>query len=266
MIDLSNITLGQFAPRDSWVHHLDPRTKLIVITGIMIFVFFWDHICTLLLFLLLQVFVYQQAALSPKLALRNVRSFFWLFVFTFLIHLFFTEGRVIWQIPITGWDITEEGMRFGFFYTLRIALLIILANFLTLTTSPMEFTDGLEKLMKPLKRFRFPAHEMAMMISIALRFIPILLEEVERIQKAQVSRGARFDGHVLKRIRSIVPVIVPLFVSTFRRANDLALAMDARCYRGDEHRSSYQVLQFKKTDWFVMIGSGVCMVPLAVWG
>jgi len=266
MIDLSTITLGQYASRNSWVHRLDPRTKLIVMTAFMVFIFFWNHICTLIVSLFLMISVYRISGLSPCLALRNLRSFFWLFIFTFIVHLFFTEGRIIFRIPWLQWTITEQGCCMGLFYTIRIALLIILANLLTLTTSPMELTDGLECLFSPLKKIRFPAHEIAMMISIALRFIPILLEEMDRIQKAQMSRGARFHGSWIRRIRSIIPIIVPLFVSTFRRANDLALAMDARCYRGGENRSSYQVLIMKKQDWLVIAGSGIIIVPLSVWG
>ncbi|MFC1569092.1 energy-coupling factor transporter transmembrane component T family protein [bacterium] len=266
MINLSNITLGQYAPRDSWIHHLDPRTKLLVIMGVMLFIFFWNHLTTLLFFLSLLLLIYHFAKLSPLLALRNIRSFFWLFLFTFIIHVFYTEGDIIFQIPWVQWTITKQGIQLGLFYTIRIAILIILANLLTLTTSPMEFTDGLERILTPLKRFRFPAHEIAMMISIALRFIPILLEEVERIQKAQISRGARFEGNLIHRIQSIIPIIVPLFVSTFRRANDLALAMDARCYRGGDHRSSFQVLKFNRQDWVVMVGSGIFILPLSVWG
>lgn len=266
MIDLSTITLGQYAPRNSWVHRLDPRTKLIVIMGFMVFIFLWNHIWTLLGIFIFLIAIYYTSELSPLLALRNLRLFIWLFLFTFIVHLFFTEGRVIFHIPWIQWEITEPGLYRGLFYIIRIALLIILANLLTLTTSPMEFTDGLERLLAPLKRFRFPAHEIAMMISIALRFIPILLEEIDRIQKAQISRGAHFNGHLIQRIKSIIPIVVPLFISTFRRANELALAMDARCYRGGVKRSSYQVLKMRRPDWLVMIVSGMVVLPLSIWG
>lgn len=266
MFDLSTMTLGQYAYRDSWVHRLDPRTKLIVMFGMMAVIFLWNYLWTLLGALLLMLIAYRASALSPLLAFRNIRSFFWLFAFTFLIHLFFTQGRILYRLPWIRWEITEPGLRLGAFYTLRIALLIILANLLTLTTSPMEFTDGIERLLNPLKRFRFPAHEIAMMISIALRFIPILMEEIDRIQKAQISRGARFDGHLIRRIRGIIPIVVPLFVSTFRRANDLALAMDARCYRGGDNRTVFQILKMGRMDWMVLAASAIILVTVSIWG
>lgn len=266
MIDLSNITLGQYVYRDSWIHALDPRTKLIVIMGFMVFILAFHSFITLAGCLILIIGAYQVAQLSTVLALRNIRSFFWLLLFTFLVHAFSSSGTTILTIPVVNWNITIEGASSGLFYTIRIILLIVLANMLTLTTSPMAFTDGLELLLKPFKRFRIPAHEIAMMISIALRFIPILLEEVDRIQKAQISRGARFDGNIIRRLKSVIPIVIPLFVSTFRRANDLALAMDARCYRGGENRTSYQILKLKKQDWLVLVCSGILIIPLSIWG
>ena len=162
--------------------------------------------------------------------------------------------------------VTKNGIYNGMLYSFRIVLLISYAHFLTLCTSPMEFTDGLERLMRPLRRLRFPTHELAMMISISLRFIPIMLEEVERIQKAQVSRGARFDGNIIRRIRSLLPIVIPLMVSTFRRANDLSLAMDARCYQGSGNRSSFHELILVKNDWLAIIGNGFVWIPIAIWG
>ncbi len=266
MIDISKITLGRYAPRNSWIHNLDPRTKLLAIFGLMGFSLAWQSLLTLFLFFSALLIIYQSARLSPSLALYNIRSFYVILLLTWGLHLLTTPGKVFLTLPLVHLQMTYEGLKNGFFYTFRIINLIILANLLTLTTSPMDFTDGLEKLMLPLKRIHLPAHEIAMMISIALRFIPILLEEVERIRRAQVSRGARFDGGILQRIRGIIPIIVPLFISTFRRANDLALAMEARCYRGGENRSCYHQLRFQNRDYMVLSVVFIVILPLVIWG
>lgn len=202
----------------------------------------------LLLYLIAILFFYRLSQLKIGLALKNMRPFLWLFLVTFFLHALFTKGKILVQISQSSVALTREGMIKGAFYTLRIGILIVLANILTLTTSPMSLTDAFERFLTPFKRIGIPAHEIAMMLSISLRFIPILLSEVERIRKAQISRGCRFDGNIIEKIRSIVPLIVPLFLSTFRRANDLALAMDARCYRGSVERTSYEVLRFRRAD------------------
>ncbi|MBN1780679.1 energy-coupling factor transporter transmembrane protein EcfT [bacterium] len=265
MINLSNITLGQFAKRNSRIHHLDPRTKFIASVYIMIMILTWDHLTTLCCGLIVIGILFRTAGLSLRLAWHNIASFFWLLLITFCLHAFITSGRVLVQIPLIRLTLTQEGVTTGLFYVLRIVLLILIANLLTLTTSPMAFTDGLERLLGPLKKIGIPAHEIAMIISISLRFIPILLEEVERIRRAQISRGARFSGHIIQRIRSVVPIIVPLFVSTFRRANDLALAMDSRCYRGGEFRTSYQSLKFGLWDWLTLSACFI-LLPLFYMG
>ncbi len=255
---LKDITLGQFSPADSLIHHLDPRTKLIACFLLMIWVLSVDHVLVLLSFFMLGLYFYTAAKLKMTLALKNIRPFLWLFLMTLVLHALFTPGGILFKIPYTSLIISREGLSGGFFYTFRIIVLITIANLLTLTTSPMSLTDGIERLLQPLKRWRFPAHEIAMMMSISIRFIPILLEEMDRIKKAQQARGARFEGSLIQRVKSILPILIPLFLSAFRRANDLAMAMDARCYRGSEGRVSYDELKFNRQDTLT-IGVILCL-------
>jgi energy-coupling factor transport system permease protein len=265
MIDLSKITFGQYAYRDSVVHRLDPRTKMLVTGCYLILIVLLKRTIPLISCFFILILFFRLSELSPLIPLRNVRSFILLLLLTFLIHAGSTPGHPLFQI--TGvMTVTSEGIVRGCLYAFRIVLLISYAHFLTLCTSPMEFTDGLERVMRPLRRLHFPSHELAMMISISLRFIPIMLEEVERIQRAQISRGARFDGNIIRRIRSLIPIVIPLMVSTFRRANDLSLAMDSRCYQGSGSRSSFQELILGKNDWLAIIGNGFIWIPITAWG
>ncbi len=254
MIKIQDITLGQYAPGDSVIHCLDPRTKVLSTLFLMSLLLVTHRLEILLLFFILCIIFFILAGLSPKLAFQNLKPFFWLFLLTFVLNAMFTKGEILYKIPFLNVYLTVEGIFRGVFYTLRIAILVVLANLLTLTTSPMSLTDGIERFLSPLKRIGIRSHEIAMMLSISLRFIPILLEESDRIRKAQTSRGGTFEGNILKKAKSIIPLIVPLFLSTFRRANDLALAMEARCYRGGEERTSYNILRFRWTDGVVLLG------------
>jgi len=244
---IRDITLGQYAPRNSTIHRLDPRTKVLISLFFM-FLAMLLNLTGILFMLGIGLFLFRFSDLPFTTALRNARSFFWLFFLTFCIHAFFTEGRSLIEIPVVHAKMTFEGANNGIFYTIRMIVLIVYANLFTLTTSPMEITDAMEKLMKPVRRIGIPVHEIAMMISISIRFIPIFLEEGERIKNAQISRGSRFEGHLANKIRSILPIIIPLFLSSFRKADDLAMAMDARCYRGGENRTSYRSLKFRGAD------------------
>jgi energy-coupling factor transport system permease protein len=213
---------------------------------------------------LLGLAVFGLSGLSPAIAFRNVRSFLWLFGLTILIHACSTEGRVWLRVPGGLLSLTREGILGGLFYSLRIAVLLIFANGLTLTASPMELTDALERFLKPLKRFRVPAHEIALMISISIRFIPLLIDEADRIRKAQMSRGGRTGGSLRSRIRGVFPVVIPLFVSSFRKAGDLAYAMDARCYQGGEGRTQYRPLVFRPADRAALF-CAVCFAGVTVY-
>ena len=232
----------------------------------MICIFFIHRWEVLLAYLVILPVLFRMAKLSISLVLNNLRAFWGLFLLTLILHGLFTPGRILWKLPLVSIYITEDGLYQGFFYALRIGILIILANLLTLTTSPMSLTDAIERFLAPFRRLGVPAHEIGMMLSISLRFIPILLDESERIRRAQVSRGARFEGNVFHRIRSIVPLIIPLFLSAFRRAHELALAMDARCYNGGEKRTNYYILSFRRIDALALLAVLLIGIPTIALG
>ena len=253
---LSNITMGQYYPTDSIVHRLDPRVKILLtiafIVGIFLVHSLWGYALAL-------VFVYFMARLSHvpfKMLMRGLRPLRFILVLTFVLNLFFSgEGTILWQWSFI--TITHEGLSRAVHYCLRLLFLVIGTSLLTLTTSPVSLSDGLELLLSPLKVIHFPAHELAMMMTIALRFIPTLLEEADKIMKAQMARGADFEsGNLLARAKAMVPLLVPLFVSAFRRAGDLAMAMESRCYRGGEGRTRMKQLHMNARD-------GACIAVMA---
>ena len=240
---LKNITLGQYFPGDSFIHRLDPRTKLLATVALIAIVFVAQGFSG---FLLIAAFVIGCAAstgIHLKYLIRGL-----IIIFTFVLNLFFqTEGKELVHIGFIR--ITDQGLRMASFMAARLILLVVSSQLLTLTTSPIALTDGLEALFRPLEVIHFPAHEIAMMMSIALRFIPTLMDEADKIMKAQKARGANFEtGSLIQRAKAMVPLLVPLFVGAFRRAEDLALAMDARCYRGGAGRTRMKQLKFGKND------------------
>lgn len=242
------IVLGQFVPGDSPVHRLDPRTKILAMIAYIVLVFLVRAMPVFAVPLLFVLGALLTSGVPARYALSSLRPMRWLIAFMFLINLFFTQGD---RVLFSWWIIrvTAEGLRQAVFISLRLILLVAGTSLLTLTTSPIALTDGLERLLKPLKRIRFPAHELAMMMTIALRFIPTLLEETERIRKAQMARGADFEtGGLLARARAMVPLLVPLFVSAFRRADELAMAMESRCYHGGEGRTRMHELHYARRD------------------
>ena len=242
------IVLGQFVPGDSPVHRLDPRTKILAMIAYIVLVFLVRAMPVFAVPLLFVLGALLVSGVPARYALSSLRPMRWLIAFMFLINLFFTQGD---RVLFSWWIIrvTAEGLRQAVFISLRLILLVAGTSLLTLTTSPIALTDGLERLLKPLKRIRFPAHELAMMMTIALRFIPTLLEETERIRKAQMARGADFEtGGPLARARAMVPLLVPLFVSAFRRADELAMAMESRCYHGGEGRTRMHELHYARRD------------------
>ena len=248
MAFLQDITLGRYIALDSPIHRLDPRTKLIASLALMIVALSARSFGPLLIFAVFLLFVVALTRLSFRLVLSNLRPFIWLFTFTFGLHALLTPGRAVFLLPLSEHAVTAEGLRLGGFFALRLATVIVAASLLTLTTSPMQLTGGLERLFSPLQRFGFPAADLAMMISIALRFIPVLVDEAERLRKAQLARGADFGGHPLRRIKNLVPLLAPLFISAFDRADRLALAMESRCYQGGAERTNYRVLDLGRTD------------------
>ena len=242
-----DLTLGQYFPGNSFIHNLDPRTKIMCVLGFVVVIFLatnhWGFfILTLFVGLLILL-----ARIPLLVVLKSVKPLWLILFFTFIIHMFATPGTVMFELgPLIA---TVEGLIRGFFVALRLSLLIIVASLLIFTTSPIALTDGMERLLSPLRKIGVPAHELAMMMTIALRFIPTILEETDRIVKAQIVRGADFStGNYFKRAKNMIPLLIPLFISAFRRADDLALAMDARCYRGGENRTRMRELSIGQND------------------
>jgi energy-coupling factor transport system permease protein len=249
---VQDITIGRYAPRNSIIHNLDPRTKMACTLVLMSALFFLKTLLILAAFFLLFCFLHAAARLKPAMALRSVRPFLWIFGLTLLVHAAFSGGDALFSIPWIGAEISKRGLNQGLFYSIRIFDLMLLAGLFTLTTSPMSFADSVEKLLSPLRRLGFPSHETAMTLSISLRFIPMLADESDRIRKSQASRGVEWTGRPVHKIRSLLPVLIPLFVSGFHQANELALAMDARGYRGGKNRTSFSGLRMKRMDWLSM--------------
>jgi len=245
---LNNTTIGQYFPGTSVVHRLDPRTKLLATIALIVFVFLVQGFSGFLAITAFIAAVTIMSGLRVKFRIRGVTPLLFIILFTFVLNLFFqTQGKVL--IGIGFLKITVEGLRTAVFTAVRLILLVISSQLLTLTTSPISLTDGIESLLTPLKRFHFPAHEIAMMMSIALRFIPTLMDEAGKIMKAQKARGADFEnGNLIQRAKAMVPLLVPLFVGSFRRADDLALAMEARCYRGGAGRTRMNRLSYQRID------------------
>lgn len=245
---IRDITLGQYYPVDSLLHKLDPRVKLSGTLLFLISLFLIKNIWGYGIATLFLAYVIQSSKVPFKYMIRGLRAVLLLLLVTVLFNLFLTQGETLFQI----WRlrITKEGLRIAVFMAFRLAYLIIGSSVMTLTTTPNHLTDGMESLLSPLKRIHVPVHEIAMMMSIALRFIPILMEETDKIMKAQMARGADFEsGNMIKKVKSLVPLLVPLFISAFRRANDLAMAMEARCYQGGEGRTKMKPLIYQKRDY-----------------
>ena len=260
---LTDITLGQYFPGTSFLHKLDPRIK-IVATMIFIIAIFFAH--SLASYALVTAFVALSFAISRlpvKFILKSLKPLWVIIIFTMGVHIFTTPGDVLWQYGI--FHITKEGLYQGALMTARLVFLIVFSSLLTYTTSPIVLTDGIEHLLNPFKRIGVPAHELAMMMTIALRFIPTLLEETDKIMKAQTARGADFtSGSLLQRGKNMIPLLVPLFVSAFRRADDLATAMEARCYRGGEGRTRMNELSYTYRDGIAMAAVLIVTAVLAV--
>ncbi len=244
---LRDITLGQYYQADSVIHKLDPRVKLVATITFIISLFIVKNIigyCLAAVFLAIAV---KLSKVPFRFMIKGMKAIFFILLITVVFNLFLTPGEAL--ITIWKLTITKEGLQNAVFMAIRLVFLIIGSSVMTLTTTPNNLTDGMEKLLKPLKLFKVPVHEVAMMMSIALRFIPVLMEETDKIMKAQIARGADFEsGNLIKKAKSLVPLLVPLFISAFRRANDLAMAMEARCYRGGEHRTKMKPLRYKGRD------------------
>ena len=244
---LKDITLGQYFPGSTVVHRLDPRTKLLMVVLYIVALFlakWWVSYGLMLAFLVTAIVL---SRIRPKALFRGLKPLLIIIIFTALINLFYSDGQVLVQFWI--FRITREGILQAVFLVLRIMMLVMGTFLLTYTTSPIALTDGLESLLGPLKKIHFPVHELAMMMSIALRFIPTLIEETDKIISAQKARGADFEtGNLFRRAKALVPILVPLFVSAFRRADELATAMECRCYHGGEGRTKMKQLHYRLRD------------------
>ncbi|NLJ98474.1 MAG: energy-coupling factor transporter transmembrane protein EcfT [Tissierellia bacterium] len=253
---LKDITIGQYFPGDTFIHRLDPRIKILVSIMYIISLFFVNSFYPYIFILGFILLTIKVSKVPIMYVIKGLKPLIFIISITFAINIFLTKGEVLFQIgPLT---ITKEGLSQAVFMALRLIFLIIGTSLLTLTTSPISLTDGIEKLLSPFKKIGLPAHELAMMMTIALRFIPTLLEETDKIMKAQMARGADFEsGNIIRRAKSLVPLLVPLFINAFRRADELAIAMEARCYRGGEHRTRLNELRLKRND---MVAFGIMIL------
>jgi energy-coupling factor transport system permease protein len=247
-IMIRDITIGQYYPSNSILHRLDPRVKLIGTFMFIISLFIFKSLYGYIIVALFLGSIIKLSKVPFLYIVKGLKAIVVLLLFTSFFNLFFTAGDVIFELGFI--KITDKGLSTAIFMIIRLTLLILGSSLMTFTTTPNQLTDGLEKVMRPLNHIKVPVHEIAMMMSIALRFIPILLEETDKIMKAQMARGADFEsGGILKRAKSLIPLLVPLFVSAFRRANDLAMAMEARCYRGGDGRTKMKPLRYHTRDF-----------------
>lgn len=245
---LSDITIGQYFPGNSILHRLDPRTKVVLLFFYLVLIFLCKSSISYGVMTALTAALMLLSKVPMRMMLRSLKPLWWIILFTFVVHIFSTPGEELCKVAFLS--VTAEGIVEGFYICLRLVLLICLSSLLTFTTSPLKLTDAMEALLSPGKRVGVPAHELAMMMTIALRFVPTLIQETDRIMKAQQSRGADFmTGSIMKRMQAFVPVLVPLFLSAFRRADDLAMAMEARCYRGGEGRTQMKALKITSIDY-----------------
>lgn len=256
---LKDITIGQYFPGTSPIHKLDPRMKIVLTVAYIILLFTAQNAVGLAVGVLFLVLVYGISKIPPVMILRSLKPVVPIIVFTSVLNMFFIDGRVLFQWWIL--KLTAEGVKTAVFMSVRIVCLIAGTSLLTYTTSPIALTDGIERLCNPLKRFKLPVHELAMMMTIALRFIPTLIEETDKIMSAQKARGADLEsGGLMQRARALIPILIPLFVSAFRRADELALAMECRCYRGGEGRTRMKQLKIHPRDVWSAVFVGACLV------
>lgn len=262
---LRDITIGQYFPGTSVVHRTDPRLKLVLVIAMIVTLFLASGPVSYALLALYILSVIKISGIQPKMVVRGLRPVVFIVAFTALLNLFYTPGNELWSFGIL--HITDQGIRVAILMVVRILLLIIGTSMLTYTTSPIELTDGLEMLLSPFKKIHLPVHELSMMMSIALRFIPTLIEETEKIIAAQKARGADFDsGNLVQRARAMVPILVPLFISAFRRADELAIAMECRLYRGDVGRTRMKQMKLGKVDALTGTVSVVIFAAVIILG
>ena len=263
---IRDITIGQYYPVDSKLHRLDPRVKIMCTLLYLISLFLFQNIFGYLVATAFLIIVIRMSKVPFKFIVKGLRPIIMLLMITVVFNLFLTKtGNVLLKVWIL--QITDDGVRTAFFMMLRLVYLILGSSIMTFTTTPNALTDGIERLLWPLRKIKIPVHEIAMMMSIALRFIPILLEETDKIMKAQTARGADLEsGNIVQNAKAMIPILVPLFVSAFRRATDLAMAMEARCYRGGEGRTKMKPLIYQKKDYIAYAITLIYLVVAIVLG
>ena len=250
---MEKMIFGRYIPGDSFVHKLDPRSKLLFVFAFIVVVFLANNVITYAILLALTLFVVVLSKIRLYFLINGLKPVIFLMVFTLVLHLLMTKGGVV-LVDLGFVKIYEDGLRQGVFISLRFLVLVFMTSILTLTTSPISITDGLETLLNPFKRFKLPVHELALMMSISLRFIPTLMDETDKIMKAQMARGSDLSAGPMKdRLKAVVPLLVPLFVSAFKRAEDLATAMEVRGYRGGEGRTKYRQLKWTAKDTISLV-------------
>ncbi|WP_423408730.1 energy-coupling factor transporter transmembrane component T family protein [Heyndrickxia sp. MSNUG] len=261
---MENMIFGRYVPGESVLHRMDPRSKLIIVFLFVCVVFIANNAWTYGVLAIYTLLMVGMSKIPVRFLYGGLKPILLLVVFTFLLHIFMTKGGEL--VLDLGWlKIYEDGIRQGIFISLRFFLLILITSLLTLTTTPIEITDGLETLLNPLKKVNFPVHELALMMSISLRFIPTLMQETDKIMKAQTARGVEYNsGPVKERIKAIVPLLIPLFISSFKRAEELAVAMEARGYKGGEGRTKYRQLKWGSADTSMILFLALVTILLIV--
>ncbi|MGX7025733.1 energy-coupling factor transporter transmembrane component T family protein [Vagococcus hydrophili] len=261
---MNKLILGRYIPGDSFIHNLDPRAKLVASFYFIAIIFLCNNFASFGLMFAFTLFAILLSKISVRFFIKGVKPLIWLILFTVILQVLFSQGGEVyfkWGI----FTISEWGLKNGAYIFIRFVLIIFMSTLLTLTTPPLSLADAIEYLLRPLKAIKFPAHEISLMLSIALRFVPTLMDETEKIMNAQRARGVDFgEGNLMQKMKAIVPLLIPLFVSSFNRAEDLAIAMEARGYQGGEGRTKYRVLHWEKNDTFVVIGFAI-LTGLLIW-
>jgi len=260
---IKGIVLGKYVKGDSIIHNLDPRTKLLVLVPVLSAITATKNTGFLSGYLVLLLAGFISSKIPLKHLFMNIMPFLWILLITFGVHLFFSSGKIL--VSFSFIKITDEGVARGALNTFKIFLLLSYSILLMLTTSPIDLTDSFEKLFRPLKKINIPVDKIALMMGISLRFIPTLFEEAERIKKAQIARGASFDSNLVSRIKKSISIVFPLMVSVFRRADELALAMEAKGYPGVKNRTCFRELKFNKRDYFVITFIVIYTAALMFW-
>ncbi|MCY6483465.1 energy-coupling factor transporter transmembrane component T [Clostridium aestuarii] len=262
---IKDITIGQYIPGDSFIHKLDPRVKILMSIIYIINLFLVNNFKGYVFVTIFTIVAIIISKVPFKYIYKGLKPIFILLIITALLNVFMTGGE---GDPIFQWKflkVYKEGLILAGFMIIRLVFLIVGTSLLTLTTSPIQLTDGLEKLLNPFRKIGLPSHELAMMMTIALRFIPTLMDETDKIMKAQMARGADFEsGNIFSRARNLIPLLVPLFISSFRRADELAMAMEARCYRGGDGRTRMNILKMENRDFMAVVIT-MCLVVLSIW-